>query len=156
MAAFTLVMRTHEGNRPDTNFQFYDDEDCMRAFGRLSQIHAYLKPYLREAVAENSERGIPVQRPFFLYYSDERDFSEQFSYLLGRDILVAPIYEKGAESRKVYLPEDRWVELWTGKEYSGGEYEIAAPMGYPPVFYRKESSYRILFEGLRAKFSEIA
>jgi alpha-glucosidase len=40
------------------------------------------------------------------------------------------------------------VHLWTGKRYRGGRYEIDAPFGKPPVFYREASRWTALFEAL--------
>ena len=78
-------------------------------------------------------------RPLFYHYDEERAYTEKTEYLLGRDILVAPVLRKGADSRRVWLPEDRWVHLFTEKEYSGGTFEVDAPVGTPPVFVRYES-----------------
>ncbi len=154
MAAFSPVMRTHEGNRPDENFQFYDDEDCMDRFGRLTRLYAALAPYLREAVRENAGEGIPVQRPLLLHYEDDPNTAcEQREYLLGRDLLVAPVYEAGAETRTLYLPRDEWIHLWSGKEYAEGETTVEAPLGFPPVFYRKSSPWAALFAGIGREFS---
>ena len=154
MAAFSPVMRTHEGNRPDENFQFYDDEDCMERFGRLTRIYAALAPYLREAVRENAEEGVPVQRPLLLHYEDDPNTAcEQHEYLLGRDLLVAPVWEEGARTRTLYLPRDEWIHLWSGKAYDGGETTVEAPLGFPPVFYRKNSSRAALFAGLKDAFA---
>lgn len=154
MAAFTPVMRTHECNRPDTNFQYYDDEDCMEQLARLVDIYTMLSPYTKELVAENARKGTPVQRPLFLHYDETPCYEEQFSYLLGRDILVAPVYEEGKESRTLYLPKDEWVHLWTGKEYGQGEVTVEAKLGDIPVFYRKSSDNTELFETIRAKYAK--
>lgn len=141
MAAFTPVMRTHEGNRPETNFQYYDDEDCMARFARLVDVHVMLKDYIKAAVSENAQKGIPVQRPLFMHYpDDEVAYEQQFSYLLGEDLLVAPVYESNRSDWKVYLPKGQWVHLWTEKEYTQGYHTVAAELGYPPVFYKKESA----------------
>ncbi len=147
MAAFTPVMRTHEGNRPDENFQFYDDQEAIKHLKKMTDVYTKLKSYIKEAVKENSERGIPVQRPLFLHYEeDEKTYDLKYQYLLGRDILVAPVYEEDKEEWELYLPDDNWVHFWTGKEYTGGEIKVKAPLGQPPVFYRKNSKYRELFE----------
>ncbi|MBE5916221.1 MAG: alpha-glucosidase [Pseudobutyrivibrio ruminis] len=153
MAAFTPVMRTHEGNRPDTNFQYYDDEDCMKQLARLTDIYVAITPLLKELVEENSLKGTPVQRPLFMHYAkDERCFTEQFEYLLGEDVLVAPVYEEGKVERKVFLPEDGFVHLWTGKEFSKGECVVEAQLGDTPVFYKKGSKYSELFENIRKQY----
>lgn len=84
MAAFTPVMRTHEGNRPDENFQYYDDTDCMKRLERMVDVYTMLAPYMKILVAENAERGIPVQRPLFLLYeNDEKSYDIQYEYMLG-------------------------------------------------------------------------
>ena len=154
MAAFTPVMRTHECNRPDTNFQYYDDEECMEDMARLTGIYTMLKPLMKALVSENAKSGIPVQRPLFLHNEeDERSYTEQFEYLLGKDVLVAPVYVEGVTEREVYLPGDGWVHLWSGKEYNSGTHTVPAKMGDTPVFYKKDSEYKNLFEEIRNKYS---
>lgn len=153
MTVFSPVMRTHEGNRPETNFQYYDEEDTMRQFGRLTQIHVALAPYLKDAVSLNASLGIPVQRPLFYHYEKEEEaYLTQTEYLLGRDVLVAPVYQDKKEKWEVYLPEDEWIHLWSAMTYTGGHYEVSAPLGEPPVFYRKDSGWATLFEEISRTF----
>lgn len=150
MAAFTPVMRTHEGNRPDTNFQYYDDEDCIKDFARLTGIYTMISPLMKELVKENSLKGTPVQRPLFMHNEeDERSYSEQFEYMLGENVLVAPVYEEGKTDRDVYLPSDGWIHLWSGKEYAKGDHTVEAKLGDTPVFYKKGSSVEELFTNVR-------
>ena len=147
MAVFTPVMRTHEGNRPETNFQYYEDGDCMDQLARLVSVYTELAPMMKELVAENAARGIPVQRPLFLHHEDDRRcYTEQFEYLLGSDVLVAPVWQEAETEHQVYLPEGNWVHLWTGKEYRQGDHSIPAPLGYPPVFWQRDSRWAALLE----------
>lgn len=153
MAMFTPVMRTHEGNRPDTNFQYYDDEDTMEQLARLVDVYTMLAPYTKDLVKENSESGIPVQRPLFIHYEDDKkSYDIQYEYLFGRDVLVAPVYLENKDTWKVYLPEDKWVHFWTGEEFNGGEIEVEAKIGYTPAFYRKGSSYEEIFKSITEKY----
>ena len=154
MAAFTPVMRTHEGNRPDTNFQYYDDEDCMVRLARLVDIYTSLSPMLKKLVKENAEAGIPVQRPLFLHHEDDpRCYTEQFEYLLGEDVLVAPVWKADQTVWPVYLPDGEWIHLWTGKSYGQGEHSVPAPLGNTPVFYRKDSRWADLMAEIARKFA---
>ena len=50
---------------------------------------------------------------------------------------------------KIYLPEDNWVHVWNDKEYKKGWIEVEAPIGNPPVFYRKNSKFTELFQNLK-------
>lgn len=153
MAMFTPFMRTHEGNRPDTNFQYYDDEDTMERLARLVDVYTMLAPYTKTLVEENADSGHPVQRPLFMHYeSDAKAYDIQYEYLFGRDMLIAPVYEQDKHEWDVYLPQDEWVHLWTGEEYHGGEITVSAELGYTPAFYRKNSEFADIFEEIREKY----
>ena len=156
MAVFTPVMRTHEGNRPEENFQYYNDEDCMNQLARLVNIHVLLKPYLKDLAVQNSEKGLPVQRPLFIHYeNDQRCYHEQTEYLLGPDILVAPVYLSEQTERKVYLPQGNWIHLWSGKSYTAGDHTVEAKIGNIPVFYKADSSYAEIFDSIREKYGSV-
>jgi alpha-glucosidase len=146
MGAFTPMMRTHEGNRPADCFQYDDDNESLEHLARMSNVYTALSPYTKSLVKENAKHGIPVQRPLFMHYEqDEKAYDIQYQYLYGRDLLVAPVHQENQTDWEVYLPEDEWVHIWSGKEFKGGTVTISAPIGYPPVFYRKSSKWKELF-----------
>ena len=110
-------------------------------------MHAALKPYLMSLVQENADKAVPVMRPLFYHYDEPKAYTETSEYLLGKDLLVAPVLCDKARSRTVYLPQDEWVHLFTEKEFTGGSYEVEAKLGWPPVFVRKNSkNYDALME----------
>ncbi len=153
MAVFTPVMRTHEGNRPEENFQYYDDADTLEQFGRLTEIYTMLAPYTKSLVKINADSGLPVQRPLFLHYeNDEKTYDIQTEYLFGEDMLIAPVYLPDVQEWEVYLPNDQWVHLWTGKEYQGGTVTVKAEMGFTPAFYKKNSKFADLFEAIQKQY----
>ena len=153
-ACFTPVMRTHEGNRPESNVQLYDDSEIISCAARLTGIHDALFPYLKKCVEENAQTGLPVMRPLFFEKPEEKTaWSHRlYSYLLGNDLLVAPVVEPGKDLRKVWLPGDGWNSLWSGEAYPSGWSEVPAPMGKPPVFYRSGSAYTELFTSIAHAF----
>lgn len=136
------LLRTHEGNQPGRNVQFDTDEELLKHLAKMAALHVKLKDYLKECVKEAAEHGIPVMRPLFYHYGEEEAFTESSEYLLGRDILVAPVLKEGETGRDCYLPKDNWIHLFTGKEYQGGKIHIAAPIGQPPIFIRKGSKVK--------------
>jgi alpha-glucosidase len=151
MAAFTPVMRTHEGNRPRENLQIDEDPQALAHFARMTRVHVHLAPYLRALVAEAGARGLPCQRPLFLHFwDDERARGVQDAYLYGPDLLVAPVWRAGAAAWTTWLPAGaEWVHVWTGDRFAGGaEATVAAPFGRPPVFWREGSAFGGLFRGL--------
>mgnify|MGYP003384381362 CR=1 FL=1 len=158
MAAFTPVMRTHEGNRPDDNLQVDSNPALLAHFAAMSRVHAALAPYVKSLIAEAGATGLPLQRPLFLHYpADPQSFEIQDQYLYGADLLVAPVIEAGASARAVFLPGDApWVHMWTGKEYLPGQHIIDAPFGAPPAFARADSSFADLFASLVAARGQIS
>jgi len=90
---------------------------------------------------------------FFEDPADERAYErDNFSYLLGGELLVAPVVKPGAAERTLYLPKGEWVHQWSGERYAGGEVTVAAPLGFPPVFYRACGANEALFRELRKDF----
>ena len=147
LAAFSMVMRTHEGNRPDDNWQFDSDDETLIHFSKMVKIHLLLKPYLKKLSEEYQEIGIPPFRGLFLHYpNDKTAMNQKYEYLLGRDLLIAPVIKPMVDKWKVYLPDDDWVHVWTRNVYKKGWVEVKAPIGEPPVFYRKNSEFASLFE----------
>lgn len=144
MNAFTLIFRTHEGNQPENNVQFYSNETTLEAYARWAKVYAALFDYRKSLVAEAARTGMPVVRHPFLHYPDDPNtWSITYQeFMLGADFLIAPVTDEGAESVDVYLPAGEWVHLWSGETYTGGQtVAIAAPLGQPAVFYVKGSAW---------------
>jgi len=149
LGAFTPVMRTHEGNRPDDNIQIDSTPELLAGFARWSRVHAALAPWVRHLCDEAVATGLPAQRALFLHYPDDHEtFTIQDQYLYGADLMVAPVIEEHAVTRDVYLPEGEWVHIWTGKQFGAGWHKVDAPIGSPPVFWREGSDFADLFASL--------
>ena len=85
-------------------------------------------PYLYSAVRECCQTGLPVMRALWLHYPDDAVATARGDeYLWGRDILVAPVTERGATARKLYLPRGVWYDFWTEEMVAGGR-EIERPV----------------------------
>ena len=151
MNAFTPVLRGHEGLNPDINAQHDASERVLKHNAKMAKLHVALKPYIQAAVKENAESGLAVIRPLFFHYDEKQAYEEAYEFLLGRDILVAPVLKQGAKDRTVYLPEDKWVHLFSGKEYGGGTVTVSAPLGKPPVFIRKDADVLSLLKDYAKK-----
>lgn len=144
MNAFSPLMRGHEGLNPDLNAQFDSSEEVLCHSAAVTQMHVLLKPYLKKAVKYNAEKGVGVVRPLFFYYDEPAAYTECYEYLLGRDLLIAPVIRPGTDKRTVYLPDDEWIHIETGRIYNGGTYTVDAPIGQPPVFVRKNADDELL------------
>lgn len=148
MSAFTPVMRTHEGNRPDESFQFYQSERALAHFARMTRIYKALVPYLRTLSQEAAITGLPIQRPLALHFEDDRNtWAIHDHYMYGPDLLVAPVHKSAVTRWRAYLPAgETWTHLWSGKSHLGGQtVEVDAPIGEIPVFYRSGTPWEAVF-----------
>jgi alpha-glucosidase (family GH31 glycosyl hydrolase) len=105
------------------------------------ELRYRLMPYLYAAVREGHETGLPIMRALWLHYpEDAAAVARGDEYLWGRNLLVAPVTEKGARSRKVYLPSGAWYDFWTEERVEGGR-EINRPVDLAtmPLFVRAGS-----------------
>lgn len=138
--AFTTVFRTHEGNDPAANVQAYSNEETLAHFARMGKVYAAWEFYRQELVAEAAATGLPVVRHPFIHYPDDPavyEISYQ-QFMVGEELMVAPVLDEGERDVDVYLPHGRWVHLWSGRAYNGGQtVTVAAPPGQPGVFYRE-------------------
>lgn len=110
--------------------------ECEDHSRRLISHRMSLLPYLYTQFVEASESGLPVMRPLVLQYPDDpvvRTIADQF--LVGPDIMVAPILESGRDRRLVYLPEGAWYRA--GERIEGNRWIVSQmPVGTLPVFMR--------------------
>ncbi len=102
------------------------------------ELRYQMMPYLYSAARETCETGLPIIRAMWLHYPDDAKAVERGDqYLYGRDILVAPIFEKGAVSRSVYLPGGDWYDFWTREKMQGGrEITRKVDLETMPLFVR--------------------
>ncbi|XP_038720837.1 sulfoquinovosidase-like [Tripterygium wilfordii] len=146
LSAFTTVFRTHEGNKPSCNSQFYSNNRTLSHFARCAKIYRAWKFYRMQLVKEAAQKGLPVCRHLFLHYPEDKhvhSLSYQ-QFLVGSEILVVPVLDKGRKNVKAYFPVGEtspWQHIWSGKLYAQGcEVSVEAPIGCPAVFVRAGSN----------------
>jgi alpha-glucosidase/alpha-D-xyloside xylohydrolase len=92
------------------------------------ELRYQLLPYTYTAVRETHDTGIPIMRALWIHDPDDPVAAARGDeYLWGPDLLVAPVVEKGATMRALYLPRGDWYDFWTGERIRGGR-EIARPV----------------------------
>ncbi len=85
------------------------------------ELRYRMLPYLYSAVRECATTGMPIMRALWLHYPDDPiAVARQDQYLWGPQILVAPVVEKAATARSVYLPRGNWYDFWSNERVEGG------------------------------------
>ncbi|HUA16834.1 MAG TPA: TIM-barrel domain-containing protein [Verrucomicrobiae bacterium] len=105
------------------------------------ELRYRMLPYIYSAVHECAKTGMPIMRPLWLHFpNDPKSAACGDAYLWGRSVLVAPVVEKGATTRRVYLPPASWYDFWTGERLEGGrEIERAVELETLPLYVRAGS-----------------
>lgn len=130
--AFSAVIQTH--GRVKRPYDFDDHtKDVYRAY---SNLHECLRPYIIEQAEISCKTGLPLMRHLFLYDSaDKNCFDIEDEYMLGDSLLIAPVLGRW-NSRNIYLPEGKWINIFDGREYEGGRWlkHYKVPLESVPVF----------------------
>jgi len=102
------------------------------------ELRYRLMPYLYTALKDTTETGLPIMRAMWLHHADDAAATARGDqYLWGRDMLVAPVVEKGATVRRVYLPRGKWIDYWTEQIVDGGrEIDREVDLGTMPLWVR--------------------
>ena len=128
-------------------------EPAERAVRSFALLHNALGPYLASSAANRSK---PLLRP--LWYDSPAESSlyrVADEFLLGPDLLAAPVLSAGAVERDVVIPPGDWLDAWTGASVSPGLHKrFPSPCPGIPLFVR--ASNRPLTSTLRSSLSQIA
>ncbi|MFJ6725977.1 TIM-barrel domain-containing protein [Streptomyces sp. NPDC091281] len=159
--AFSPLFRLHGDREPRTplgrtitggpNEVWSYGEEAYRVLAVHLHLRERLRPYLGAVMREAAEQGLPPMRALFVEFpGDPLTWTVDDAYLLGPDLLVAPVTEAGARHREVYLPEGaRWHDAWTGEELTGGAlHRVAAPLERVPLYLRDGAKLPIAPEAL--------
>jgi sulfoquinovosidase len=139
LGALTPVMRTHHGLSADLNWWFGRDAETLAHYKRWATFHQQLFPYLDGSSVEAETRGFPLMRALLLHYPDApQAWRANDSYLLGKQLLVAPVVEEGKTGRELWLPPGNWYPLFGGRPLDGGRV-VTVSVGFSdiPVFAKE-------------------
>jgi alpha-glucosidase (family GH31 glycosyl hydrolase) len=105
---------------------------------KFLELRYRLLPYNYTLMREACDTGLPPMRALWLHHANDAEAVKLGNeYLWGRDILVAPVVEKGAKARRVYLPAGTWFDWWTGKKVEGKKWiEREVDLATMPLYIR--------------------
>ncbi|MBB5354324.1 alpha-glucosidase [Anoxybacillus mongoliensis] len=96
-------------------------------------------PHFYSLYFEAHQTGVPMMRPLMMEYPNDREtwnISDQF--MVGNEVMVAPVMRPYTAHRIVYFPEGRWVDYWTKEKFEGGHrYIVEAPLDRLPIYVKE-------------------
>jgi alpha-glucosidase (family GH31 glycosyl hydrolase) len=135
-AALTPIFRLHGAIVTEhTPWSFPRTESIYKS---IQQLHQSAEPLIEELWKQADETGEPITRPLYLEYPDDPQAAEQTQeWMLGPDVLVAPVVEKSVKGRSVYFPEGCWSDPANGQTEEGPvSADVRATLSQLPFFFR--------------------
>lgn len=154
---FVPFLRNHSTLHTKAQEPYAYDEETLNIFKKYLKIRYEFIPYLYNLAQEMSFKGESIVSPLFYHFEDDENTLEiNDEYMVGDSLLVAPILDKDARRRMIYLPKGTWIDLFTGKKYIGGKYIIFAENLAESGYFIKNNTLIPMFENLKhIKKSEI-
>ena len=129
----------HSTNTDNTVTEPWMYGDCTGYIREAIGLRYQLSPYLYSLMERAHETGLPIMEPMCsAFQRDVKCYEEGVDFMFGDSLLVANVVEKGASSRKVYLPEgETFYDFYTRAAYEGGRtVELPVDLGSIPLFVR--------------------
>lgn len=137
---FSPLFRNHSamGTRYQEPWQF--DEETVRIYRKAVELRYHLIPYYYDLFWEEEKTGLPIMRPLVLHYEKDETAREcNTEFLVGRNLLAAPVVTQGDRKKMVYLPAGVWYDYWTGErlESADGKWIVRdAPLDTCPLYVK--------------------
>ncbi len=138
-AALTPFLRSHSvgwvGNKEPWEF----GDEFTRINRATIELRYQFLPYLYTLFREHERSGQPVMRPLWYEFPDDKQtYLIDDEYMVGSDILIAPVVKQGMATRGIYLPQGaEWVDWWSGDRIESGKvHYLKTPLDRLPIFVR--------------------
>jgi alpha-glucosidase (family GH31 glycosyl hydrolase) len=155
MACFCPIMQYHAESKAELNqdrtpwniAERSGDPRALTGYAFYANLRMQLMPYLEREAAHCVDHRTPLMRAMLLDHQDDPAAIKLWDqYMLGRNLLVAPVIEEGATAREVYLPKGRWWHLFEQRWYDTGWHRVDAPLEAIPVFLREGATLPLGFD----------
>lgn len=138
-AVLTPFLRSHSvgwsGNKEPWEF----GDEITEINRRTIELRYRFLPYLYTLFYKHERTGEPIMRPlWFEFPEDKLTYLNSDEFMLGADVLVAPVVKEGMRNRDFYLPAGTaWINWWTGERLDGGkQHRVDVPLDRLPIFVR--------------------
>jgi alpha-glucosidase len=136
--------------------------EVTQAVTQAIQLRYKLMPYLWQCFEIASQKHVPIIRPTFFNFPDDLNcLNDSDDFMLGKDMLVAPVVEKGATQRQIYLPKlkagEYWFDFYNRQQFQSGQLHcVDAPVSHLPLFVRSGAQIAIAeaLNGSLSKFDD--
>lgn len=139
--SFSPLFRNHSaiGTRHQEPWRY--DQETVDIYRKAAELRYHLIPYYYDLFLTGEKTGLPIMRPLVLHYEkDETAKTINSEFLVGENLLAAPVLNQGERMKMVYLPEGVWYDYRTGEKFVSGQQGCwilrEAPLDTCPLFVK--------------------
>ncbi len=138
---FNPILRVHGTRNPDENELWSYGPEAQKTLVNFDRLRYRLLPYIYSLAWKTTSQGYTPMRPLVMdFRTDVRAQNVGDQFMFGPALLVNPVTEPAADSRRVYLPATKWFDFWSGTATNGGRaIDAAAPIDRIPLYVRAGS-----------------
>ncbi len=140
LGALTPFFRAHSHINLKSKEPWTYGEAAEQLNKNIIEFRYRLLPFLYNEFYTASTTGLPIMRSMVLNYQDDPECyttAAQYQFMIGDNLLAAPVLSETEDTRKLYLPEGEWLDWWTHKVYKGKQWILVeAPIGQIPLFIK--------------------
>src|SRR5664279_2695267 len=138
---FCPIFRVHGTRSTDQNELWSYGADAQKILTSYDRLRYRLMPYIYSMAWRITNSGYTPMRALAMdFRSDPRALNVGDQFMFGPALLVNPVTEPGADTRRMYLPKATWYDFWTGHKQTGGKIiDASAPLDRMPLYVRAGS-----------------
>ncbi len=141
LGAFTPFFRVHSALDTRAREPFAFNETVEEYSREAIQLRYKLLPFWYNEFYAAAQTGLPIMRSMFInYQNDENCYSRdaQYQFMIGENLLVAPVVVSTETTKKLYLPAGKWYDWMNNKVVTGGEWKLfEVPLNKIPLFIKQ-------------------
>lgn len=136
VGCFSPLFRNHSSKVGGYQEPWVFGEEVLDINRKYIKLRYQMIPYYYDLFFEGESSGLPIVRPLVLHYeNDEKVQNLNGQFMVGKNLIVAPVVEQGDTEKMVYLPEGDWYDYWTNEKKSGPTTFIKeAPLDVCPIY----------------------
>jgi alpha-glucosidase len=141
LGAFTPFFRGHSVINQNDKEPWAFGVEVENWVRDIISLRYRLLPFFYNEFYNSSISGLPIMRPMFLDFQNDNEcysVESQYQFMIGDNLLVAPVVSETDNFKKLYLPKGKWIDWWNNKVYNGNQWIIVdAPIYQIPLFIKK-------------------
>jgi alpha-D-xyloside xylohydrolase len=138
---FCPIFRAHGTRTTNQNEIWSYGPEAQKILVAYDNLRYRLMPYIYSLAWKTTNEGYTIMRPLVMDFREDtraQNIGDQF--LFGSAILVNPVTEPSAATRRLYLPNTKWYDFWTGVSSQGGRtLDAPSPIDRMPLYVRAGS-----------------